>query len=117
MSSQRRQVENPKRKIGEYNLVRIIGTGTFGKVFFATLEGKSFAIKFMQKQKILELDQLEHINNEKNSTIRRTILEVAYAIRIEQKYSNYLLSLYMSMRLHVQHKYLNCLLIEPSSFR
>ena len=64
--STRRMVENRKRKISEYNLVRIVGTGTFGKVYFATLDGKSYAIKFMQKKKVLELDQLEHINNEKN---------------------------------------------------
>jgi protein kinase A len=46
--------------------VRIIGTGTFGRVYFATLDEKSYAIKFMSKKKIIELDQVEHINNEKN---------------------------------------------------
>lgn len=37
--SNRRKVENNKRKIAEYNLVRIIGTGTFGRVYFATMHG------------------------------------------------------------------------------
>lgn len=64
--SNRRKVENNKRKIAEYNLVRIIGTGTFGRVYFATMHGQSFAIKFMSKRKVIELDQVEHINNEKN---------------------------------------------------
>ena len=35
----RRQVENPNRKIGDYHLLRVIGTGTFGKVYLALLNG------------------------------------------------------------------------------
>ena len=35
----RRQVENPARKIQDYHLLRVIGTGTFGKVYLALLGG------------------------------------------------------------------------------
>ena len=35
----RRQVENPTRKIQDYHLLRVIGTGTFGKVYLALLSG------------------------------------------------------------------------------
>ena len=35
----RRQVENPTRKIQDYHLLRVIGTGTFGKVYLALLGG------------------------------------------------------------------------------
>ena len=35
----RRQVENPNRKISDYHLLRVIGTGTFGKVYLALLNG------------------------------------------------------------------------------
>lgn len=35
----RRQVENPNRKITDYHLLRVIGTGTFGKVYLALLNG------------------------------------------------------------------------------
>lgn len=52
---QRRKVENSKRKIEDYQLVRIIGTGTFGKVYLALLNGKSFALKMLAKKKIIEL--------------------------------------------------------------
>jgi serine/threonine protein kinase len=44
----------------------VIGTGTFGKVYLACLDGKSFALKMLNKRKIIELKQTEHIKNEKN---------------------------------------------------
>lgn len=51
----RRNVENNNRKVTDYQLVRIIGTGTFGKVYLAILDGKSFALKMLHKRKIIEL--------------------------------------------------------------
>jgi serine/threonine protein kinase len=51
----RRKVENSTRLITDYQLVRIIGTGTFGKVYLALLDGKSFALKMLHKKKIIEL--------------------------------------------------------------
>jgi serine/threonine protein kinase len=51
----RRQVENAKRTITDYKLVRIIGTGTFGKVYLAILDGKGYALKMLHKKKIIEL--------------------------------------------------------------
>jgi serine/threonine protein kinase len=55
VSAARRQVENATRKITDYNLTRIIGTGTFGKVFLAMLGDKAFAVKVLHKRKIIEL--------------------------------------------------------------
>jgi serine/threonine protein kinase len=66
LQAAKRNVENSSRKITEYQLVRIIGTGTFGRVYVATREGKSYAIKFLSKAKIIELEQVDHIKNEKN---------------------------------------------------
>ena len=51
----RRQVENASRAITEYKLERIIGTGTFGKVYLANLDGKGYAVKILHKKKIIEL--------------------------------------------------------------
>lgn len=51
----RRKVENSKRLITDYNLIRIIGTGTFGKVYLSMKDGKSYAIKMLHKRKIIEL--------------------------------------------------------------
>ena len=62
----RRIVENRQRTISEYNLQRIIGTGTFGKVYLAVYMGKSFAVKILSKMKVLQLKQIQHIQNEKN---------------------------------------------------
>lgn len=66
MADQRRQVENKSRKITDYQLQRIIGTGTFGKVYLALLDGKGFALKILAKKKIIDLKQIDHIKNEKN---------------------------------------------------
>jgi serine/threonine protein kinase len=55
MELSRRAVENSQRKVTDYQLVRIIGTGTFGKVYLALLNGKSFALKMLHKRKIIEL--------------------------------------------------------------
>lgn len=66
ISHQLRHVDNKDRKIEHYQLLKIIGTGTFGKVFLAQLEDKSFAVKILPKRKIIELNQLEHIKSEKN---------------------------------------------------
>ena len=46
--------------------MRIIGTGTFGKVYLALLDGKSYALKILAKKKIIDLKQISHIKNEKN---------------------------------------------------
>jgi serine/threonine protein kinase len=51
----RRHVENTNRSISDYQLVRIIGTGTFGKVYLAILNGKGFALKMLHKKRIIEL--------------------------------------------------------------
>jgi protein kinase A len=65
-SMTRRRVENQNRSINDYHLVRIIGTGTFGKVYLAILNGKGYALKMLHKKKIIELKQIDHIKNEKN---------------------------------------------------
>jgi serine/threonine protein kinase len=38
-SHNRRLVENPNRKVTDYQLLKVIGTGTFGKVYLAVLKG------------------------------------------------------------------------------
>lgn len=51
----RRQVENKNRTVADYTLVKIIGTGTFGKVYLAIFEGKPFALKILGKKRLIEL--------------------------------------------------------------
>lgn len=65
ISHDRRKVENKDRKISDYTLNKIIGTGTFGKVYMAILQGKAYAVKVLRKRKIIELNQIEHIKSEK----------------------------------------------------
>jgi serine/threonine protein kinase len=47
--------ENKDRKFSDFEIIKIIGIGTFGKVFLATLDGRPVAIKQMKKKHILEL--------------------------------------------------------------
>ena len=49
INSTRRAVENETRLITDYQLMRIIGTGTFGKVYLALLNGQPVALKALKK--------------------------------------------------------------------
>ena len=62
----RRNVENTSRKITDYHLLRVIGTGTFGKVYLALLDGKPVALKALKKTQIINLKQVDHIKLEKS---------------------------------------------------
>ncbi len=62
----RRTVENEKRKITDYHLLRVIGTGTFGKVYLALLDGQPVALKALKKTQIINLKQVDHIKLEKS---------------------------------------------------
>lgn len=44
----------------------MIGTGTFGKVYLATLGREVVALKALKKTQIIELKQVEHIKLEKS---------------------------------------------------
>lgn len=62
----RRNVENTNRKITDYHLLRVIGTGTFGKVYLALLDDKPVALKALKKTQIIALKQVDHIKLEKS---------------------------------------------------
>lgn len=47
-------------------MVKIIGTGTFGKVYLALLGEEAMALKALKKSYIIQLKQVDHIKNEKN---------------------------------------------------
>lgn len=53
-----------KRTIGYYLLGKTLGEGTFGKVKLAThtLTGEKVAIKILEKEKILDLSDVERVN-------------------------------------------------------
>lgn len=62
----RRKVENKERSITDYHLLRVIGTGTFGKVYLALLDGEPVALKALKKTQIINLKQVDHIKMEKS---------------------------------------------------
>merc|ERR1719458_873433 len=53
--------------LGEFEMIRTLGCGSFGRVKFAKYkpDGKYYAVKFMKKHEIIKLKQVDHINNEK----------------------------------------------------
>ncbi|KAI4253931.1 MAG: hypothetical protein L6R42_007389, partial [Xanthoria sp. 1 TBL-2021] len=67
-------------RIQDFELIKTLGTGTFARVWLATLAGGSrnsndcrvFALKILRKTDIIRLKQVEHIRNE-----RRTLAAVA----------------------------------------
>ena len=51
--SQRRKIENPDRTLADFEIIRPIGTGTFGKVYLAILDGRPVAIKSLRKSQLI----------------------------------------------------------------
>eukprot|EP00747_Dinoflagellata_sp_TGD_P162671 gnl/TRDRNA2_/TRDRNA2_180527_c0_seq1.p1 gnl/TRDRNA2_/TRDRNA2_180527_c0~~gnl/TRDRNA2_/TRDRNA2_180527_c0_seq1.p1 ORF type:complete len:320 (+),score=88.96 gnl/TRDRNA2_/TRDRNA2_180527_c0_seq1:77-1036(+) len=53
--------------LADFEMVRTLGCGSFGRVKYAKYkqDGKFYAVKFMKKQEIIKLKQVDHINNEK----------------------------------------------------
>jgi len=48
-------------KVEDFKLLKVIGTGTFGKVFLATHNGKAVALKSLKKTQLIELKQVDHV--------------------------------------------------------
>ncbi len=65
LKEERKKVENNERKVTDYKIIKIIGTGTFGKVYVAQLDGLPVALKALKKTYVIQLKQVEHIKNEK----------------------------------------------------
>jgi len=53
--------------LADFDMIRTLGCGSFGRVKLAKYkqDGKMYAVKFMKKQEIIKLKQVDHINNEK----------------------------------------------------
>ena len=60
-------MSNKKMALGDFEMVRTLGVGSFGRVKFAKykVDGKMYAVKFMKKHEIIKLKQVDHINGER----------------------------------------------------
>jgi protein kinase A len=60
------KVQPRKIKLGDYQLDRTLGTGSFGRVKLSKhkTSGKFVAIKILKKAEIIKLKQVDHIMNE-----------------------------------------------------
>ena len=65
VQEERRKIENPDRKFSDFKIMRIIGTGTFGKVYLALLGDNPVALKSLKKSYVIQLKQVDHIKSEK----------------------------------------------------
>jgi serine/threonine protein kinase len=52
-NSAHRKIENPDRKISDFKILRVIGVGTFGKVYLALSGTTPVAIKVLRKSTII----------------------------------------------------------------
>ncbi|KAI8053666.1 camp-dependent protein kinase 1 [Gilbertella persicaria] len=57
----------PRLKLEDFNLLRTLGTGSFGRVHLAQSKhnGRYYAIKVLKKSEVVRLKQVEHTNLEK----------------------------------------------------
>ncbi|XP_019897432.1 serine/threonine-protein kinase Sgk3 isoform X3 [Esox lucius] len=63
---------NPQAKPTDFNFLKVIGKGSFGKVLLAkrNLDGKYYAIKVLQKRIILNRREQKHIMAERNVLLK-----------------------------------------------
>ena len=56
-----------KMTLGDFELVRTLGVGSFGRVKYGKYkgDGNNYAVKFMKKHEIIKLKQVDHINGER----------------------------------------------------
>jgi serine/threonine protein kinase len=64
----RSPIMSKKMQLTDFEMVRTIGTGSFGRVKFARYkpDGIHYAVKFMKKHEIIKLKQVDHINTERS---------------------------------------------------
>ena len=53
------RVESTRMKLSDFELIRTLGTGSFGRVKFARskIDGQYYAVKYMKKHEIIKLKQ------------------------------------------------------------
>jgi serine/threonine protein kinase len=65
-------VEHKKKSINDYDIIKSIGEGAFGKVFLAKDKESQtlFAIKALEKQHIIKSEKTKHVYREKEILIQ-----------------------------------------------
>ena len=65
-------VEHKKKSINDYDILKSIGEGAFGKVFLARDKETQtlYAIKALEKQHIVKSDKTKHVYREKEILIK-----------------------------------------------
>ncbi|KAG0173595.1 cAMP-dependent protein kinase [Apophysomyces sp. BC1015] len=60
-------VAKPRFEFKDFELMEILGTGTFGRVYLTEFKnsGKFYAMKVLKKSEVVKLKQVEHIKSEK----------------------------------------------------
>lgn len=64
---ERSTVSKGKYSLGDFHIMRTLGTGSFGRVHLvrSVHNGRYYAIKVLKKQQIIKMKQVEHTNDER----------------------------------------------------
>merc|ERR1712137_1220246 len=81
MQEEKKDEATEEWKITDFEKLTTLGTGTFGRVFLASREGKYYALKMLQKSVIVRLKQVQHTINEKQVLLKS--IECPFIVKLE----------------------------------
>lgn len=79
---------NTKMSVADFDLLKVLGKGSFGKVMLVKRKGKLFALKSLQKAKLVQRNQLHHTATERvvlQTLLNPFLVHLQYAFQTKDK--------------------------------
>ncbi|CCH61546.1 hypothetical protein TBLA_0E04970 [Henningerozyma blattae CBS 6284] len=84
------EIGNKIYSMSDFVILKLIGTGTFGKVFSIRKKSSNhvFAMKIISKKLILNENELRHVKDERNILLKNSIGECPFVVQLKYAFQN-----------------------------